>query len=314
MFSVIIPLYNKELELKKTVESVVTAFSKHKHEIVIVNDGSTDNSLQIANELRNSFDHVNIITQKNGGVSLSRNAGIINSKFRYLVFLDADDILLPHTGDEYYNLIESNKKCGMFCVGYEIQHKTHSVGFNSKRHLGHENWFGIVDNPLKVISQDKNSIFMCASSICVDKLILEKFDISFPVGVTHTEDAAFFYDLMIKSKVAYSSKVCSIYKMEASNRSNLNKPTKTRYVVDKVKSEIECGTLTEEQKFWSKSYIAKNYVHTAFNCIEMDSKEDFSLMKSMISQNIKYMSNYYKVIAIAFCAIPFNILRSCLSK
>ena len=92
MISVIIPLYNNEKFIKPCLQSVINQSYKDI-EIVIVNDGSTDNSLNIVEEIADRDNRIKIINQKNSGRSAARNIGIKNSSGDFLMFVDADDEL-----------------------------------------------------------------------------------------------------------------------------------------------------------------------------------------------------------------------------
>lgn len=91
MFSVIIPLYNKEKFIFETLSSVSNqTFSDY--EVIIVNDSSTDNSLNIAKSFEEKDKRFKVYTVPNGGVSKARNFGISKAIGDYVCFLDADDI------------------------------------------------------------------------------------------------------------------------------------------------------------------------------------------------------------------------------
>jgi len=88
--SIIMPVYNGAEFLKRSIESVSKQTLKDL-ELICVDDGSTDNSLEVLNDLSNQHDFINIITQENAGAGSARNNGIKNSKGEYIAFLDADD-------------------------------------------------------------------------------------------------------------------------------------------------------------------------------------------------------------------------------
>ena len=90
MVSVIIPVYNAEAYLEECLDSVVNQTLKNI-EIICVNDGSTDNSLDILKEYQEKDDRVIIINQENQGAGVARNQGIKVAKGNYLSILDADD-------------------------------------------------------------------------------------------------------------------------------------------------------------------------------------------------------------------------------
>jgi glycosyltransferase involved in cell wall biosynthesis len=89
MFSIVIPLYNKELSIGNTIQSVLNQ-TYQDYEIIIVNDGSTDNSLHVVEQINDS--RIRIITKPNGGVSSARNRGIKEAKYDWIAFLDGDDL------------------------------------------------------------------------------------------------------------------------------------------------------------------------------------------------------------------------------
>ncbi len=97
LISVIIPLYNAEKSIKKTLNSIKNQTWNGDFEIIVVNDGSTDQSLEIvAHYSKENFNqNIIILTQENGGVSKARNAGLKIANGEYIAFLDADDEWLP---------------------------------------------------------------------------------------------------------------------------------------------------------------------------------------------------------------------------
>ena len=89
-FSVIIPVYQKGPFLKKCIESVLKQSFKD-YEIILVDDGSTDNSSEICKNYSLKNENVFYYYKKNSGVSATRNFGINNAKNNYIAFIDADD-------------------------------------------------------------------------------------------------------------------------------------------------------------------------------------------------------------------------------
>lgn len=92
ILTIIIPMYNSEKYIEKCVLSTQNqGLPSDEYEVIIVNDGSQDNSGEIAHRLANEYNNIHIITQKNGGLSRARNTGIKNAQGNYLFFLDSDD-------------------------------------------------------------------------------------------------------------------------------------------------------------------------------------------------------------------------------
>src|SRR6056300_1045134 len=88
-FSVVIPLYNKEKFIEDTLKSVLNQ-TFNDFEVIIVNDGSSDNSLSIVEQFKS--EKIRLFTNKNRGLSYTRNFGIKKAKSQYIGFLDADDL------------------------------------------------------------------------------------------------------------------------------------------------------------------------------------------------------------------------------
>lgn len=107
VISVIIPVYNVEPYLKESLDSVCNQTFKDI-EIICVNDGSTDNSLQILEEYKKIDSRISIISKENGGLSSARNVGLRHAKGEYIYFLDSDDYLELNALKEVYELSVKN--------------------------------------------------------------------------------------------------------------------------------------------------------------------------------------------------------------
>lgn len=93
MISVIIPVYNIEQYLENTLNSLLAQTYKNL-DIILINDGSSDNSVEICEKYAKKYDFINVIHKTNGGVSSARNCGLDIAKGEWIFFLDGDDILL----------------------------------------------------------------------------------------------------------------------------------------------------------------------------------------------------------------------------
>ena len=105
LVSVVIPLYNKERYITKTIHSVLSQ-SLQDLQIIVVDDGSTDQSAMLA---RTIGDHrVRVVTQENAGVEIARNTGLKASDSRFIVFLDADDVIYPQCLEQQSRRLEGD--------------------------------------------------------------------------------------------------------------------------------------------------------------------------------------------------------------
>jgi len=117
MFSVIIPLYNKAPYIAKAIESVLGQ-TYRDFEVIVIDDGSTDQSLEVAKTFENKS--ITIISQPNSGVSTARNNGVKLAKYPYICFLDADDWWHPTFLEEMKRLITDFPDAGIYGSGYYI--------------------------------------------------------------------------------------------------------------------------------------------------------------------------------------------------
>lgn len=108
LVSVIVPVYNSAKYLERCLASI-TNQSYKKIEIICINDGSTDNSLALLNEIAKSDARIAIISQQNAGLSAARNKGISVSTGEYLSFIDSDDYVAPDYIEYLLKLLERHK-------------------------------------------------------------------------------------------------------------------------------------------------------------------------------------------------------------
>lgn len=105
ILSVIVPVYNVENTLERCVQSIEEQDLPHdEFEVILVNDGSTDNSLDIANDLASRYGNIIVLSKENGGPSAARNMGMDKANGKYFMFVDADDFLVPNSISELIEL------------------------------------------------------------------------------------------------------------------------------------------------------------------------------------------------------------------
>jgi len=112
VISVIIPVYNAEKSIEKSLDSIKNQTWKGEFEIIVVNDGSTDQSSEIIENYRKENQEMNIVfmSQENGGVSKARNTAMKIAKGEYIALLDSDDVWLPEKTEKQMGLITGENK------------------------------------------------------------------------------------------------------------------------------------------------------------------------------------------------------------
>ena len=107
LLSVIIPVYNVKPYLEKCVESIVDQ-TYHNLQIILVDDGSTDGSQTICDELAQKDSRIVVIHKENGGLSTARNVGMDRAKGDYIAFVDSDDWLERNMYEVLINQLEAH--------------------------------------------------------------------------------------------------------------------------------------------------------------------------------------------------------------
>jgi glycosyltransferase involved in cell wall biosynthesis len=221
-FSIIIPLYNKERQIKDTLNSVFNQTFKN-FEVIIVNDGSTDASL----EKVSSFVDLKIkkYSIENQGVSYARNYGIENSKGEHIVFLDADDQWFAHHLLDLKQLIEQYPDCGLYAKGYECIYYNKST-FKAKFLDIAENHYGIVEDYFH--SSQINAIAW-TSALAIPRIILDKYGL-FDISLKSGQDTDLWVRIALNENVAFDPKISSKKIMTSTG----NHLSQTSHVYDRI--------------------------------------------------------------------------------
>lgn len=219
MISVIIPLYNKEKSIIDTVNSVLNQ-SYRDFELIIVNDGSTDNSLSVIESIKDS--RIIIINKNNGGVSSARNLGILSAKSEYLAFLDGDDIWDKDHLLEIKRLIQYNKNILIYATGF--QKITNKQNINIKNN---ESEIIIIDNFFDYENTTKT--LFSSSSFAINIGILKNMNLFYNEKYKFGEDVDFWYRIAKGNRILLSSKITSFYFLASENRSDYVMPIKFRF-------------------------------------------------------------------------------------
>ncbi|PAF45322.1 glycosyltransferase [Helicobacter sp. 11S02629-2] len=194
LLSVIIPVYNSQKYLKECLESVVNQSYKNL-EIICINDGSIDSSLDILKDYAAKDSRMKILSQENKGSGSARNEGLKIASGDYIAFIDDDDYIDLDFYEEALKYIDD-----VDIVIYGIQ----VFGDMAIGDINSDSEYYRVKHKGKVILQDK-LIFNIDVSPCnklFKKDIIDKFDIDFPEGIYY-EDAEFFFKYILCCKSAY---------------------------------------------------------------------------------------------------------------
>lgn len=223
-FSVIVPLYNKEPYVEKALRSILEQ-TFTDYELIVVNDGSKDNSLDVAEKVLAGVENARIINQENAGVSTARNNGVAASKGDFICFLDADDWWEPEFLAEMDRLIEGYPEAGIYGTGYTIinEHKRRTrvapIGVDEGFNEGYINYCQVYAKTL--------AMPLFTGAVCIPRHIFDEIG-GFKTYLNLGEDFDLWIRIALKYEVAFLNKPLSNYNqdVDCANRGigKLHKP------------------------------------------------------------------------------------------
>lgn len=209
-FSVVIPLYNKAPYVVKAIQSVLVQ-SFTDYELVIVDDGSKDDSREIAHAAIKGLEHCRLLSQENAGVSMARNKGVAVSRGDYLCFLDADDWWEPTFLEEESKLIEEFPDAGIYGTNYtivnETKHKTRvaPVGVDAGFEKGYINYCQVYAKTM--------AMPMWTGAVCMPRTVFDEMG-GFPKGIKLGEDFLLWIRVALKYRVAFLNRPLAYYNQD----------------------------------------------------------------------------------------------------
>lgn len=238
-FSVVIPLYNKGIHVVHALESVL-AQTFEDFEILVVDDGSKDDSLQYAKSVDSP--KIRVFHQKNQGVSVARNVGIENAKGEYIAFLDADDVWHPNYLETIHKLTQMYAQSDIFVTAYEVLMKDGKKNLSARL----EPEEGCLESYWLTLSQKYDFVWTSATTIRREALIKAGM---FKPGEMIGQDLDMWARVArLNPHVAYSSKVCVTYTRNAKEnaRSRVRIAWAGAFIKD-LEEEMQKGTHSEEE-------------------------------------------------------------------
>lgn len=202
LISVIVPIYNVGNYLARCIESIIQQTYKNL-EIILVDDGSTDNSSEICDRYEKLDERIRVIHKRNGGLSSARNAGIEIAVGEYLAFVDSDDWILSHHIESLYSLLSETNVLMAICQSQKVHSEAEA---NSIPDISGYKLLAKETVMYEALTQYK------WWSAC-DKLFLRSlFDgIRFPIGRINEDYAIIFYLFDKCNQIAVGSQITYCY-------------------------------------------------------------------------------------------------------
>ena len=261
--SVIVPIYNQEKYLDECIQSIIDQTYKNL-EIILVDDGSTDNSLEICKKYEKIDKRIKLIHKENGGLSSARNCGLDSASGKYVMFCDSDDYFVPRSCEILLNLIKS--KNANYAIGNYINCTEEGVLWEKPtfdQDIYH-------DFKVSIKDYDK-SFYIMSSSVC-NKIFsidfIKKHKLRFVEGVP-AEDAIFTTFCFIKSKYTYyTSEIMYIYRQRNGTSISTNNTLKYFMGISKAYKYIYDNFKANNELDFYKYFYLKTLFYILFKFID----------------------------------------------
>ena len=282
--SIILPLYNSEQYLERCINSIINQ-TYENFELILIDDGSTDKTLEKIKEYEKKDSRIVIITKKNSGVSDSRNIGILNSSGKYITFVDSDDWLEKDAIENLYNCIIETKYPivrGKYVIEYKAKSKSIVEKFAYNEDIANTNISRLIDN---VISGEMNCYMWL---LLIDSKVI-KNKIYFNNRLAMMEDTIFYLDLLLENNdIYFLNKTIYHYYVNPESASRNSDYTKRN-----LENSIEVNRIFEEKL-------------NKYNCNSIDRKKMYNtktskaisecLYKLYCSNSFEFYEEYNKII------------------
>ena len=278
MISVVIPLYNKEKSIYTTLQSV-SEQTYTDIEIIVVDDGSTDNSAAVASSYPDK--RIRVINKENGGVCSARNRGIQEARSEYVALLDADDQWDKRYLEEQVRMISDFPEAKMWGINYAELYNGKLV---RKLATGlPDGYRGYVENYFQM--PNRVSDLFCSSSVVIRKDVFEEVGL-FDERMKYAEDIDMWYRIIVSHKAAFYDRYMVSYRYEAENRA-LQKSIPLKYYLPYFVDKYQEQQFAKNKVFytwinrWSANRIRRYYFHAPLqrnDAIEATKKLDYTII------------------------------------
>lgn len=313
--SFIVPVYNVEDYILDCLNSII-AQKCEGYEIIIINDGSTDNSLSIVENYVKNLKNVKLITKENEGISVARNIGLENAVGEYVCFIDSDDFYKIDFAQHFLDI----------CYKYDLDIIRGVYGIyddESKQYLSHEvpnmTYANTVlkgkDFLLYSINEHSNEVVPWLGFYKKEFLI--KNNLFFPVGVSYEEDQLFFLEAILNKECKIYQTNIEFYAYRKRNGSATKTPTlkQVKDIIFVVNNENRIvQSLSLEEKYYSaaKKYICSSLYQltSIYGRLKKDDKKKVSKLfsTSMGNECIKYSyDNHQKIKIFLFTYLRWSV-------
>jgi hypothetical protein len=301
--SIVMPLYNKEAEVKRSVESVL-AQTFTEFELIVVNDGSTDRGAELVRGFAD--DRIKVYDQDNQGVSAARNKGIDVASSDLIAFLDGDDLWEPDFLKSIILLKKNFPICSVFATCYSYLEDDGAIRYPVLNGLPQNPWKGILEDYFTVASLSDPPLW--TSAVAVKRDTIREIG-GFPLGMKSGEDLLTWARLAVRQKIAYDTRPLAVFRQRASRSDH---PTRVPDCPDNVGRELGRlkDTISPERSKSLCHYIAWWHKNRANMYLRLNSRKNACYEVLQMGRN-RLDSKFF--IYVVCLVAPFVIIRKLFS-
>ena len=306
--SIIVPVYNVEKYLKQCLNSLICQ-TLDNYEIIIINDGSTDNSKDIINQYCRSNYNIKVINQKNSGLSVARNRGISEASGEYIAFIDSDDYICNDMMESMLNQAKLNNLDLVVC-NYERVYDNSEKNEVVYSHLEE----GVVYAGKELLKKFLvNKITPNACDKIYKKSIFTKNNIMFPTGYYH-EDLLTMYNILSNiNAAAYINR--DYYKYRCRENSittslSIKNITDMEYIIDEINSMFNNSYKSQnELQKYIRAFNVINFNICVYMSCKIKDKNSNDILKRLFKKylSVKLIKNEVLVLGEKVKFIAYNL-------
>lgn len=271
-YSIVMPNYNKSKYIESSIDSVLNQ-KYGKFELIVVDDGSTDDSIDIIKRFND--ERVRLISQENNGASIARNTGIKNSKYGYVAFLDSDDFWCSDFLEEISVLIKEFPDCNAFGCAYS---RLKSNSINNTKVDDNTGKHFVIENYFKWILDGNQGL--TASSTVIKKCLFDDIGM-FPPNVKNWEDLDMWARVGLNGCVAFTTNRCAIYREVDDSASKVNKTRLSAPFIENYKEIIQDDMIRLDRRKMFTEYVYSLKFEGAWQKYQID-QNGLSAISSII--------------------------------
>lgn len=291
-FSVVVPLYNKAAFVAAAVNSVL-AQNFAEFELIVVDDGSTDDGLRVVAAIKDA--RIRVIAQVNGGVSRARNAGIAAARAPYVALLDADDVWHADFLQRIHALIAAYPEAAAYATQYAFRHGIYDSLPNHPylKKLSPQ----LIDDYFHQVAF--GDMLLTASSVCIPRVVLEQTGV-FPVDERIGEDQDLWIRLALHGPIAWDNRCSAYYRQDAGGMATRSSVDDTPWpFVSRLLQQLREGGIPGPQMDDARRYAARHLLGQAGQLVlDGRSRSAMRLLSEPEARSSRLRYYYWRLLAL----------------